>query len=215
MTAEKYVKKILKNVHCSSAKKKDIQKQLLADMEERISKGEALENVISQMGTVKEVADSFNENISPEEQKSYRRTRGLKIVALVVIIIGVLAALVYWMLPKARSIEASNIFSKAQVEAAVTETIALLDDGDYEALQKKATSQMAEVLDADTMEAAKLQVGADWGEQTAAGTIYMQEIVQMNVHYAICQVNVAYENRSVTYTITFDKEMKLAGIYMK
>ena len=90
-----------------------------------------------------------------------------------------------------------------------------MDDGDYEALQKKATSQMAEVLNADTMEAAKLQVGADWGEQTAAGTIYMQEIVQMNVHYAICQVNVAYENRSVTYTITFDKEMKLAGMYMK
>lgn len=215
MTAEKYVKKILKNVHCSSAKKKDIQKQLLADMEERTSQGEALENVISQMGTVKEVADGFNENISPEEQKSYRRNRGLKIMALVVISIGVLAALVYWMLPKARSIEASSIFSKSQVESAVTETIAMLDDGDYEALQKKATSQMAEVLNADTMEAAKLQVGADWGEQTAAGTIYMQEIVQMNVHYAICQVNVAYENRSVTYTITFDKKMKLAGIYMK
>ena len=41
MTAEKYVKKILKNVHCSSAKKKDIQKQLLSDMEERTSQGEA------------------------------------------------------------------------------------------------------------------------------------------------------------------------------
>ena len=35
MTAETYVRQILKKVHCSSAKKTEIKKQLLADIKER------------------------------------------------------------------------------------------------------------------------------------------------------------------------------------
>ena len=52
MTAETYVRQILKKVHCSSAKKTEIKKQLLADIKERTAQGETLEDVLSRMGTV-------------------------------------------------------------------------------------------------------------------------------------------------------------------
>ena len=43
----------------------------------------------------------------------------------------------------------------------------------------------------------------------------MAEITQMNRHFAVCQVNVSYENVSVVYTITFDENMNVAGLYFK
>ena len=43
----------------------------------------------------------------------------------------------------------------------------------------------------------------------------MSEIRQRGQRYAVVQVAVMYENVEVTYTITFDENMKLAGLYMK
>ena len=43
----------------------------------------------------------------------------------------------------------------------------------------------------------------------------MAEINQRGQKFAIAQLNVSYENISVTYTLTFDDKMKLAGFYIK
>ena len=59
------------------------------------------------------------------------------------------------------------------------------------------------------------QIGLDWGEMQSIGTIYMAVIKQQRQQLVITQVVVVYKNVSVTYTITFDKEMNLAGIYVK
>lgn len=79
MTAEKYVKKIIRRIKCSGGKKKEIEKQLLMDIKARLNEGEPLENIFSQMGTVEEIAKSFNESISPMEQKSIKETGLLKL----------------------------------------------------------------------------------------------------------------------------------------
>ena len=101
------------------------------------------------------------------------------------------------------------------MEARVEEVINLLDDGAYDTLAENATGQMAGVLNDEDMDAAKQLVGDDWGARVELGTIYMQEVEQQGVHYVITQVAASYENVTVTYTITFDENMKLAGIYMK
>ncbi len=41
------------------------------------------------------------------------------------------------------------------------------------------------------------------------------EVLQRGKYFAVCQVTVTYENTSVTYTISFDESMKIAGLYMK
>ncbi len=219
MKAETYVDKIVKQMQCSKSKKGEIRKQLLGDIRERVAAGESEEAVIAQMGTVEELAQEFNESFSAKERKCSRKGKSTKMIIItILVIIGLFAiatALLYWMLPKGTDISESSTFVKEQVEARVEEVINLLDDGAYDTLAENATEQMAGVLNDEDMDAAKQLVGDDWGARVELGTIYMQEVEQQGVHYVITQVAASYENVTVTYTITFDENMKLAGIYMK
>lgn len=219
MKTETYVDKIVKQMQCSKSKKEEIRKQLLGDIRERVAAGESEEAVIAQMGTIEELAQEFNESFSAKERKRSRKSRSTKMIIItILVIIGLFAiatALLYWMLPKGTDISESSTFVKEQVEARVEEVINLLDDGAYDTLAENATEQMAGVLNDEDMDAAKQLVGDDWGARVELGTIYMQEVEQQGVHYVITQVAASYENVTVTYTITFDENMKLAGIYMK
>lgn len=219
MKTETYVDKIVKQMQCSKSKKEEIRKQLLGDIRERVAAGESEEAVIAQMGTVEELAQEFNESFSAKERKRSRKSRSTKMIIItILVIIGLFAiatALLYWMLPKGTDISESSTFVKEQVEARVEEVINLLDDGAYDTLAENATEQMAGVLNDEDMDAAKQLVGDDWGARVELGMIYMQEVEQQGVHYVITQVVASYENVTVTYTITFDENMKLAGIYMK
>ena len=219
MKAETYVDKIVKQMQCSKSKKEEIRKQLLGDIRERVAAGESEEAVIAQMGTVEELAQEFNESFSAKERKRSRKSRSTKMIIItILVIIGLFAiatALLYWMLPKGTDISESSTFVKEQVEARVEEVRNLLDDGAYDTLAENATEQMAGVLNDEDMDAAKQLVGDDWGARVELGMIYMQEVEQQGVHYVITQVAASYENVTVTYTITFDENMKLAGIYMK
>lgn len=88
-----------------------------------------MEEIISQMGTVKEIADGFNEDISLEEQRRYVRNKVLKVVIPIIVVLFFLILLVYWMFPKSLDIAQSKHFNKEQVETAMKETIELLDAG--------------------------------------------------------------------------------------
>ena len=215
MTAETYVKQIAKKVKCDKKRKQDIEKQLLYEIEERIETGEKLQDILSGMGTVDEIAAGFNEGISETERKRYRRKKLIKILAPIAVILLVLISIVIWYLPKVNDIESSDLFVGAEVEQELVEVITLLEEDDYEGLQAISTSPMANVFKDDYMLTVKQNFSEEFGERISVGTIYMQEVRQMSQSLAVCQVTVTYENVSVVYTITFDDEMKLAGLYMK
>lgn len=215
MNEKQYVNAIVKKIKCSGIRKKEIKKQLLTDICTRIKQGEKLDVIISQMGTVKEIADGFNESISPEEKKRYMRNKVLKIVAPIVIVMIFLVLYVYWIFPKSVDIEQSKYFNKEQVETAMKDTVELLDAEDYSALQESAIPQMQTVLSAETMEDAKEAISDDWGERKQFGAVYMAEVIQGNKHFAIGEVTVTYENVSATYRLTYDEDMRLAGIYVR
>ncbi len=215
MEAKKYVNSIVRKIKCNGKKKKEIKKQLLMDIDARMKQGEQLEEIISQMGTVKEIADSFNENISPKEQKRYSRNKVLKIVISIIVVLAFLILLAYWMLPKGFDIEHSKYFNKEQVETAMKETVELLDAGDYIALQESAIPQMQSLLSAETMGDVKGALSDDWGERKMFGAVYMVELVQGNRHFAVGEITVTYENVSATYRLTYDEDMRLAGIYVR
>ncbi|MGN0341172.1 MAG: DUF3887 domain-containing protein [Roseburia sp.] len=215
MTAEKYVKQIVKKIACSSKKKKDIKKQLLAEMEDRSQAGESLTEIMAEMGNVQEIADSFNESISAEEKKRYKVQKILKIVITIILALVILGALLVWALPKQNDIKDSQVFTQDEVESTLLRTIDLLDQGDYDTLQSMGTHEMESTFNVYTMENAKSQISENWGTRTSIGNIYMAEITQMNRHFAVCQVNASYENVSVVYTITFDENMKIAGLYFR
>lgn len=215
MDAKKYVNAIARKIKCNGKKKKEIKKQLLLDIDMRMKQGERLEEIISQMGTVKEIADSFNENISLKEQKQYVRNKVMKIIIPIIVMLVFLILFVYWVFPKSYDIEQSKYFNKEQVETAMKETIELLDAGDYTALRERVTPKMQTLLNAETMDDVKGMLSDDWGERKLFGAVYMVELVQGNKHFAIGEITVTYDNVSATYRLTYDEDMRLSGIYMR
>ena len=200
---------------CSTSRKKDIEKQLLMEIAERIQSGEQLAEIISEMGSIEEIADNFNEAISKEEKRNYKTKKLVKIILPVMFLVFVAICLLRWYLPKTSAIEDSTIFAQADIENQLIKTIDLLEVDDYNALQNISSSKMKPIFSGDTIKKAKSSLSEDWGKRMSIGNTYVVEMTQMNRHYAVCQVNTAYENVSVTYTITFDAEMKIAGLYMK
>lgn len=215
MDAKKYVNAIARKIKCNGKKKKEIKKQLMMDIHMRMKQGERLEEIISQMGTVKEIADGFNENISLREQKRYVRNKVLRIVIPIIVVLAFLILFVYWIFPKSFDIEQSKYFNREQVEAAMKETVELLDEEDYIALQENAIPQMQSLLNAETRKGMRGTISDDWGERKQFGAVYMAELVQGNMHLAVGEVTVTYENVSVTYRLTYDKDMRLAGMYVR
>ena len=215
MNANQYVNAVIKKIKCNGKKKEEIKRQLLTDIDMRMRQGARLEEIISGMGSVQEIADGFNESISPTEQKKYRRNMALKIVIPIAVVLVLLSILIYWMFPKGRDIEQSKYFDKAQVEAAMKETVTLLDEGASDDLQENAIPQMQKFLDKAGIQKIKATMSDDWGQRQQFGAVYMTELVQGNQHLAIGEITVTYENISVIYRLTYDQDMKLAGLYVR
>ncbi len=215
MTKKKYLNKVLRGIKCSRKTKKDIRKQLETDIDERLNEGESLENILEQMGTYKEVAESFNENMSDAVKKAHKRNIMLGILSFIIGFIIIVAIAVNAMIPKTFDIEDSVYFDEMQVEEQVVECIELFELEDTQELQIQSTDNMQSYFTQETITDIKSQLSDDWGTQTSIGTIYMSEIVQAKQYYAVTEVTVAYENITVTYRLTFDTDMKLAGIYIR
>lgn len=215
MNINHYINRIIRKIKCSTAKKKEIKKELLMDIELRQEQGEALESIISQMGNIKEVADSFNENISLKEKRKYVMKKVISVVAFVAFIVLLAIVVLYKIVPKSVDIENSEYFDKQVVEDTVKETIMLLDDKKYSILQENAIDQMKEIINEETLGNAKAQITDEWGERQSFGAIYMTEMIQGNEHYAVAEIAVSYEYITAVYRLTYDKDMKLAGIYIR
>ena len=57
MNAKQYINGIVQKIKCSGEKKKEIRKQLFTDINFRLEQGESLEDIISRMGSIKEIAE--------------------------------------------------------------------------------------------------------------------------------------------------------------
>lgn len=215
MDEKRYVNAVARKLKCGGTRKREIKRQLLADMQARKNQGERLDDIISRMGKAEEIAEGFNENISVEERKRYARNRVLKIVIPIALALVFLGMAGYWLFPKTVDIEKSRYFDKEEVEAAMKETVELLDAGEYATLQKNAIPQMQSLLNAETRKSMRETLSDDWGERRQFGAVYLVEVVQGNRHLAVGEMTVTYENVSVTYRLTYDEDMRLAGIYVR
>ena len=215
MNAEQYVNAVARKVKCGKDRKNEIKKQLMADIETRMDQGEQPEEIISRMGTVQAMADGFHEPVPVSERKRYARNKALKILLSVCAVLILLIAAAYWMFPKGTEIENSDYFDKDQVETAMKETVELFDTGDSASLLENAILEMEPYLTPEAIAEIKKQISEDWGERQQFGTVYMSEVEQKNTHFAVGEIMVTYENVSVVYRLTYDEEMRLAGLYIR
>ncbi len=215
MTAETYVNQIVKKVKCSKKKRNEIRSQLLADIGIEMEGGQSFEKVMLRMGEPIAIAEEFNQNIPEAEKKKYKRGIVLKIIAGMTAVLAVLVSAAVWYLPFGKEFGSSGLFTKEIVEERSKEVIQLLDAEDYEAVWAVSDDYLQKVLTEEVIDSAKEMAGTDWGEFQSFGKIYLAEQTQQGKTRAVVQMNAAYENIVVTYTLFFDQDMKLSGFYIK
>ena len=108
----------------------------------------------------------------------------------------------------------SKIFDEKVVQEQAETAIALLDAGDYEGLKAMSDAKMAELLNEEEMEKAKDQLGEAVYVSEFRFMVFNGDHTERNT-YGGAQMNASYENTSVTYTVTFDENMKMNGLWMK
>ncbi len=215
MTAEKYVNAVAHQVKCSKGRRREIKQQLLSDICAAKEQGERTEDILKRMGSVQALAQEFNENLPETERKRFMRRILICAVGTGVFVLLLLAAVVWWFLPKSSQFGNSGEFQEEIVVNQTKEIIRKLDNNEYAELYEEMNPVMKRTLTPEVMETVKAQLSDEWGVFQSYGRMYMSEISQRGRLYVVVQVMVVYENISVTYTISFDKEMKLAGLYLK
>lgn len=215
MTAERYVREVGKLLKCRTSKKREVKQQLLQEIHSAVAGGEDLEDVLKRLGIPWDYANRYNENFDSAELKAAKRERRLKRWGAALVVIAVILGMIYWWLPKWSDISESTLFSEEQVKDQAREVIKLYSENDFQSVILSMNEDMKQVLNAAALQYTKSQINEDFGELTAFGNMYVSEARQNGKSYAVVQVGVSYSNTSVTYTITYDEDMKLAGFYVK
>ena len=138
-----------------------------------------------------------------------------RIITTVIAVVVVGVWMFSWMQKQNSGLENSEIFSSEVVEAEMRNVIELLNKEDYEALHEISDDTMKEFLTPEVWGDAKVQFSENWGELEKLGNIYLSEAEQNGLPMVAGQVKATYENVKVTYTIVFNEEMQLAGLYIK
>ena len=213
MDAEKYVKKIVRNLKCTGAKKKEIGDSLLSDIAARREQGEAMEQIMESMGSPEEIAEAFSQNLSDADRKAYKRRRIGMTIGQIVAALVFLSVLAWWMIPKPEAL--GDDLSQEAVTASVEKVVVMLNQNDFDGLQELAVDELKSKLTQETMDEVRKGISEDWGEMQSIGKVYMQGLKQKGKVMVVTQVDAVYENVSVVYTISFDEDLRLGGLYMR
>lgn len=216
MHQEEYVKSIIRYLKCSNKKKAEIEKQLNSDIQIAFESGEPMEAIFQRMGAPAEVAQEFNENFTEVDMATVRKTKAVKVAGIVIGVLVALSLAIYWYIPKTSAVDDMSTFEKSAVQNQAEAVIDLLNTGDYETLQSEYADEVIKpFLTKEKLQEAKRSISSDWGAFDTYSKVYMTEITQKGKKHVVVQVNAGYTNVSVTYTLTFDEQMKLAGLYIK
>lgn len=213
--SKKYIRQIMKRLKCSKSQREEIKKQLISEIKVVVETGENEQDVMKRMGTPAEIAEEFNSSFSEEEKKKYRKEKWKKRIAIIVSIIVIVAGIIWWMLPKQIWIEDSKIFNEEMVMEQAELVIEYLDADDYVALKEISDEKMKAIMDGDELSDIKAEIGTDWGEQQSVGNVYIVELTQKGRKSAVVQMHVTYENQTVLYTVFFNRNMELEGLWMQ
>lgn len=212
---KKYVQKILKKLNCSRKRKNEIGRQLLGDIDLEKSKGKKVADILENMGTPAEIAEEFNNSFSPEEKKKHRKEKRGEWLSIIGVLVLLIVIGVFWAFPRTTALEHSSVYDAEAVQARAEEVIQLIAAGEYDTILEFSVPQLESVLNEDKMTEIKNTFSADWGEFVSYGNVYLGEVKQMGNSSAVVQMNAAYENVSISYTLSFNKEMQLQGLWMK
>ena len=217
MTKERYVRYIVKKIEGSRLTKKTAKEKILGEVTEAMEQGESLIDVIARMGSDEEVAKRWNDTLSEDERKQYKKCRLLKRIGILLGVLLLVCIACVWIFPRYYEIDLGGRYDKQEVEKQVKYVVEQLDEEAYDALRQIATASMKKVLNSRMIETAKEeQTGRkEWGAFVQYGKLHMSQMHYRGKFYAVTQLTVEYEKLSVVYAIAFDEQMKLTKLSME
>lgn len=153
-----------------------------------------------------------------EDVNAARKKKSARIITVATIIIVALNLFVIWWWPHSAEFGKSGAFKEEEVKKQAEKVIGLLEQDDYDSLSAMADKTMQNAFSEENRsqwETSKQAIGEDWGEFVSFGETNMTELKQMGRLYATVRMEVKYQNVSVTYSMSFDVDMKLAGFYLQ
>ncbi|HAF17858.1 MAG: DUF3887 domain-containing protein [Thermacetogeniaceae bacterium] len=108
----------------------------------------------------------------------------------------------------------SNDFDEAEVKSTAQEVITMVNENDSEGLREMSTAQMKSALTDDVLNQMYEAIG-EAGAFEQVEEMKVAGATENDTEYAVVVAKAKYEKRSFTYTISFNKDMKLAGFYYK
>ena len=153
--------------------------------------------------------------MTSEEKKRRKRKNLLIALGVILAIIVVIAAIIAWIWPKSKDISESSVFQAQEVQQQTEYIISLLNEEDYTSFNECTTGDMSTTLTPAAITQAKAKVSDDFGNFVSFGEITMDEMSQHGEVFAFAQQEVKYENVTATYSLTFDENMKLVGLYIR
>lgn len=144
-------------------------------------------------------------------QKSFRLSR-IKSISVCVLILVICAVLLAGCGGK----QLSSDFNEAEVKQAAENVISLVNKQDSAGLREICTVQMREALTDDVLKQVYASI-AEGGQFVKVEDISIAGSTDRssNEEFAVVVAKANYELKSFTYTISFTKQMKLAGLYFK
>ena len=110
----------------------------------------------------------------------------------------------------------SDEFNQEKVEEAVKDVIDMVNKKDIEGIQEISNEEMKEGMTEEVLNQL-FDAMKDFGEYKEITKIDITGVENKtsNKSIALAVVKAKYENKNVVYTISFDTDMKLAGLYLK
>lgn len=103
----------------------------------------------------------------------------------------------------------SDKYNEDTLKKASEEIIANLNDGNYDEIMNKSTDQMKNVQ--EKVKEGWEEISENLGEYKSISKMIFQE----KDNKAIVTIVAKYEKKDVQFTLAFDEDMKLSGIFMK
>lgn len=149
-----------------------------------------------------------------ETAREFPKRRGPEPLTIIILIMGLAAVLGSWFFPKTTQLN-SSLFDSDQIIEQAEQVVLLVNAGDGEALAEMSTDTLRSALEQGVIESAKQQLEVDWDAFDLFTSSYVGQQEQAGTFFAVVELTALYGERTVTYTISFDTEGRLAGIYMK
>lgn len=131
------------------------------------------------------------------------------------LIIGIVSLLIISILGGCNSTKLADSFDKDTVEASAKQVIDYLNAGDYDSIHAMLREDGKEILTSEVLTDA---VDKTYGKAGSFVEYKDTNVIgkkDKDADYAIALIEAEYEKKSVLFTISFDSNMELVGIFMR